>query len=149
MYKVLVVGMTSNPGGMESVVRNYYQNIDKSKIQFDFLCVSQKPIAYEEEFRKNGAVIYRVTARSQNYIKFKIELFKFFRKHASKYQAIWQNECSLTNIDYLYYAKIFGIPKRIIHCHNSDNMGGALRFALHIFHQHMIRYIATDFWSCS
>jgi hypothetical protein len=25
-------------GGVEAVIMNYYRNIDKSKIQFDFLC---------------------------------------------------------------------------------------------------------------
>ena len=36
--KVLVFGMTDNPGGMESCVMNYYRNIDWSDVQFDFLC---------------------------------------------------------------------------------------------------------------
>ena len=38
MYRVLVFGMTENPGGVESVIMNYYRCIDKTKIQFDFLC---------------------------------------------------------------------------------------------------------------
>ena len=40
MKKILVFGMTRVPGGMESVIMNYYRNIDRSKIQFDFLIFS-------------------------------------------------------------------------------------------------------------
>lgn len=36
--RILVFGMTENPGGVESVIMNYYRNIDRTKIQFDFLC---------------------------------------------------------------------------------------------------------------
>ena len=47
MKRVLVFGMTENPGGMESVIMNYYRHIDRSKIQFDFLCNSYEKVAYE------------------------------------------------------------------------------------------------------
>ena len=47
--KILVFGMTPNPGGVESVLINYYRNIDKNKVQFDFLCNSLEKIAYEDE----------------------------------------------------------------------------------------------------
>ena len=49
MYKVLVFGMTENPGGVESFLLNYYRRIDREKIQFDFLCNSYDPVAYEDE----------------------------------------------------------------------------------------------------
>ena len=40
MNKILVFGMTENPGGVESFLMNYYRKIDKTKFQFDFLCNS-------------------------------------------------------------------------------------------------------------
>ena len=43
MKKVLVFGITENPGGVESVIMNYYRNIDRNEIQFDFLCKSWMP----------------------------------------------------------------------------------------------------------
>ena len=51
--KVLVFGMTENPGGIESVIMNYYRHINRDLIQFDFLCNCTK-IAYEEEIRSLG-----------------------------------------------------------------------------------------------
>ena len=36
MYRILHTGMTPNYGGVEAVVMNWYRNIDRNKIQFDF-----------------------------------------------------------------------------------------------------------------
>ena len=37
MKNVLVFGMTENPGGVESVIMNYYRAMDRSRVQLDFL----------------------------------------------------------------------------------------------------------------
>lgn len=148
MKKILVFGITENPGGIESVIMNYYRHIDRKKIQFDFLCNTEK-VSYEKEINALGGKIYRITARSQNKKKFKKDMENFFVKHANEYFAIWVNVCSLANIDYLKYAKKYGISKRIIHAHNSQNMDSFLRGILHRFNRILIGRYATDFWTCS
>ena len=57
--------------------------------------------------------------------------------------------CSLANIDYLKYAKKYGIKHRIIHSHNSQNMDTTLRGILHKINKNRIENYATDFWACS
>ena len=148
MKRVLVFGMTSNPGGIESVIMNYYRKIDKKKLQFDFLCVSKK-IAYEEEIKYLGGKVIKIVSRSENYFKFRKELKHFMKNNASKYDGIWMNVCSLTNIDYLIMAKKYGIKKRIIHCHNSDNDSGKFKLIMHKFNKNRISKYANLFWSCS
>ena len=45
-------------GGVESVVMNYYRNIDRSKIQFDFICDEDSTnIPYDEIEKLGGRVI--------------------------------------------------------------------------------------------
>lgn len=149
MYKVLVFGMTENPGGVESVIMNYYRNIDRTKIQFDFLCNSYEKVAYEDELIALGGKTIHFPARSRNFIQYRKKLTEFFAQHAKEYQAIWVNVCSLANIDYLKMAKKYGIPRRIIHSHNSKNMDGKLRGMLHKRNRRKIERYATDFWSCS
>ena len=127
---------------------NYYRKIDKSKIQFDFLCNS-KIVAYEDEIIKLGGKIYKITARSKNYKKYKEELKKFYEDHAKEYTTIWVNICSLANIDYLKMARRYGIKYRIIHSHNSENMDSKLREILHKINKIFISHYATDFWACS
>ena len=74
MNRILVFGMTENPGGVESVLINYYRNIDRNKIQFDFLCNSYEPVAYEDELISLGARTFHITARSKDILKYKKEL---------------------------------------------------------------------------
>lgn len=147
--KVLVFGMTENPGGVESVIMNYYRNIDLKRVHFDFLCNSYEPIAYEDELTSNGSKCFHFVARSKNPIKYHKELKTFFKKHADEYSAIWVNVCSLANIDYLKLAKKYGISKRIIHSHNSENMDSKLRGKLHEYNKKRLWKYATDFWACS
>ncbi len=148
MYKVLVFGMTENPGGVESFLLNYYRRIDREKIQFDFLCNSYDPVAYEDELLALGGHTFHFPARSKSPKEYRSKLEDFFRKHAKEYQAIWVNVCSLANIDYLKMAKKYGIPKRIIHSHNSQNMDSKLRGMLHKWNKRHIQEYATDFWAC-
>lgn len=149
MIKVLVFGMTENPGGVESVIMNYYRHIDRSRIQFDFLCNSYEKVAYEDELQSLGGHTFHFPARSKNYPGYRRELTRFFREHAGEYAAIWVNICSLANIDYLKLAAKYGIPKRIIHSHNSANMDSRLRGLLHRYNRQQIGKYATDFWACS
>ncbi|MDD6222257.1 MAG: glycosyltransferase family 1 protein [Lachnospiraceae bacterium] len=149
MYKVLVFGMTENPGGVESFLMNYYRTLNKERLTFDFLCNSHQRCAFEEELLQCGSKVFHITARSQNPIRYHRELTQFFRNNSSSYNAIWVNINSLANIDYLKMAKKYGIPRRIIHSHNSRNMDSRLRGLLHEHNKSRIDRYATDFWACS
>ena len=149
MYKVLVFGITENPGGVESFLLNYYRKIDRTKIHFDFLCNTHNKVAYEEELKELGSKVIHIAMRSKNPLEYHKELNEFMEQHASAYQAVWVNVCSLANIDYLKAAKKYGVKKRIIHSHNSQNMDNYGRLLLHMFNRNKIQKYATDFWACS
>lgn len=153
MKKILVFGMTENPGGIESVIINYYRKIDKNKFQFDFL-TNAKQIAYQEEIETLGGKIYNIISKRENYFKYKRDIKNFFEEHSNEYDAIWMNVCNLNNIDYIKYAKKYGIKKRIIHAHNSKNMGESIKlklynYILHSKNKKNIKKYATDYWTCS
>ena len=149
MYNVLVFGMTENPGGVESFLMNYYRRIDLERFHFDFLCNSYDPVAFEDEIHRMGGRTIHFTSRRRNPLRFKRELESFFVNHAGEYQAIWVNVNSLANIDYLKLAVKYGIPKRIIHSHNAQNMDTKLRGMLHEANRSKLGKYATDFWACS
>ena len=149
MKRVLVFGMTENPGGVESFLMNYYRHINREKIQFDFLCNSYEPVAYEDELIEMGGRTFHITSRRKNRALFYKELDELFSAHSEEWSAIWVNVCSLANIDYLKIAKKYGIKKRIIHSHNSENMDNFVRGVLHTANRHTIEKYATDFWACS
>lgn len=149
MFRVLVFGMTENPGGVESYILNYYRFMNRNRIQFDFLCNSYEPVAYEDELVSLGGRMFHITARSKNASRYRKELEEVFKDHASEWDAVYVNVCSLANIDYLKAAKRYGITKRIIHSHNSRNMDGVLRGLLHKWNRGWLGRYATDFWACS
>lgn len=149
MYRVLVFGMTTNVGGIESFIMSYYKRFDRTKVQFDFLCNTHDKVAYEDELRKLNSHIYKISMRSENPFKYNREIRAFFKQHANEYDCIWVNVNSLANIDYLKLAKKYGIKRRIIHSHNSQNMDGKLRELLHFYNKKRITKFATDFWACS
>lgn len=149
MVKILVFGMTENPGGVEAFLMNNFRCMDRDQIQWDFLCNSHDPIAYEDEILAAGSRTFHITARSASIPQYEKELHQFFRQHAKEYDAIWVNVSSLANIDYLICAKRYGIPRRIIHSHNSRNMDSALRGKVHVMNKQIVDRYATDFWACS
>lgn len=146
MKKILIFGMTSSSGGMESVIINYYRRMNK--IKFDFL-TNCDYIAYEDEIKERGSYIYKITARSKNIFRYYKDIISFFKTHAKKYDAIWFNSCSLANIDYLIFAKIYGIKKRIVHCHSSSNLDSFIRGLVHYFNRLLLVFFATDYFTCS
>ena len=147
--RILVFGMTENPGGTESFLMNYYRHMDRDKIQFDFLANTLDNIAYEEELTAYGSRVFHIPPRRQNRSAFYRELDRLFHRHANEWYAIWVNVSSLANIDYLKAAKKYGIKKRIIHSHNSQNMDSKLRACLHLWNRTQVAKYATDFWACS
>ena len=144
--KILVCGLSSNKGGVESVIMNYYKHINKDIIQFDFL-VNEPNIPYAEEIKNMGGNIIILPSR-RHLFKFQTQAKQFFKNHAKEYQAIWQNNCTLSNIAYIKYAKKYGIKKRIMHAHNSKNMGNILTLILHKINKLLLPKYATHFWSC-
>lgn len=148
MVHVLAFGMNENPGGMESFIMSYYRRFDREQVQLDFL-TNCPTIAYEDEIQTLGGRVYKICARSKNLRLYRKQLGAFFEAHAAEYEAIWMNTCSLANIDYLKMAKAYGIPRRIIHSHNSQNMDNPLRGLLHRKNRRVISRYATDFWACS
>ena len=153
MKRVLVIGQSDNPGGVETVIKRYYEAV-KSDIQFD-LMVLTKTCYDEAYYRQNHCRIYFVkSAQFRHPLAYKKEITAFFTKNKGVYDAIWFNGCDLANSGYIMkMAKKSGIEKRIIHAHNSQLIQTGRRkylyyFVHHYWKRHIDRY-ATDFWACS
>ena len=152
MYKVLVHGLTPNLGGLEAFILNYYQYMNHDNIHFDFIC-NDPVIACEEEFKSYGCKVIHLPMKSKEIIQYNKELNNFFENHAKEYDCIWDNALTLSNLDYLKLAKKYGIVRRIIHAHNSQNMftgiNGKIKGALHTLHKYELEKYATDFFAAS
>lgn len=73
MIKVLQVGFTSNLGGIEMLIMNIYRNINREKIQFDFLDDCHG-IYYADEIELLGGKIIKIPTRREDYIQYRKKL---------------------------------------------------------------------------
>lgn len=116
--KILMIGMGSNIGGVESYIINLIRNIDRDKYQFYFLY--RDKIAYEDEVIKLGAELIPINVSRHNPIKY-IKVFnKVFEKY--KFDVVYYNTCDIKSMDAIMFGKRHGVPIRIIHSHSSNNM---------------------------
>lgn len=104
-------------GGVEAVVMNYYRNIDKSKIQFDFICDDDSTnIPYEEIKSLGGRVI--LIPPYQKVFKYQKELIRIFKENNYK---IVHSHINTLSVFPLRAAKKAGVPVRIAHSHSTTN----------------------------
>lgn len=152
MKRILIVGMSENPGGIESFIYQYIKLL-YTDFKFDFLVFSKK-CAYINELEKLGCNIYFLsTPQFRQPIKYRAEINNFFKSKGELYDIVWFNSCDLTRANLLKYAKKHGIKKRIIHSHNSQIMDKNFKknfyLIIHNIRRLVIKNIATDFWACS
>lgn len=154
MYRVLVMGLASTYGGIESVIKNYYDNFDYHKIHLDFICNFPQKMAYEDYFiKKYQSKVFHTIRRGKNPIKYLKQLNWIFNEYADNYDCLWFNTSDLANIDGLKLAKKYRIKRVIIHSHNSKmidlGLKGKIKTVQHEIHKKRIYSYATDFWTCS
>ena len=71
-----------NQGGAETMVMNYYRQIDRTKVQFDFLLHREEIGTYEEEISSMGGIIYRLPALTlKTAWKYRQQVYEFLKNH--------------------------------------------------------------------
>mgnify|MGYP003303524269 CR=1 FL=1 len=132
-------------GGVEAVIMNYYRHIDKSKIQFDFICDSDSTnIPYEEIESMGGRVI--IVPPYQKLFKYQKELKKVFR---DGYYKIVHSHINTLSVFPLRIAKKVGIPVRIAHSHSTTNKKEWKKNLMKQVLRPFSKVYATDFFACS
>lgn len=131
MKRILIIGMASKAGGIESFLINVYRRINRKLIHFDFLTFFPK-CAYEEELTASGSKVYHITRRGENPLKNKMELQDFFKAHKNDYDFIWYHASSSSNIVPIVMAKKYSSAKTIVHCHGTGFESSALARPLHL-----------------
>ena len=132
-------------GGVESVVMNYYRNIDRNKVQFDFLCSeSSTDIPYEEIEKLGGRVF--IVPNYTKVVKYQKELKKIFKENNYK---IVHSHISTMSVFPLRAAKKAGVPIRIAHIHSTTNKKEKKKNLLKQVLRPFSRVYATDYMCCS
>lgn len=123
MIRVLHVVGRMDRAGAETMVMNLYRAIDRTKFQFDFVYFSTDRCDYDEEIEALGGYIYRIAAT--NPIRRLLALYCLLRK------ANWETVHSHTLFSsalHLTAAKLAGIPHRLAHSHNTQDVNSGSLF---------------------
>lgn len=132
-------------GGVEAVIMNYYRHIDRSKIQFDFICDSDSTdIPYEEIEKLGGRVI--LVPPYQKLVKYIKELKRIFKEN--NYKIVHSNINALSVFP-LYAAKKAGVPVRIAHSHSTSNKKEWKKTLIKNILRPFSKKYATDYFACS
>lgn len=147
MIKILHIVPNMNVGGLETFIMNIYRNIDRNKIQFDFIEHYKEESFYDKEIRELGGKIYHFSLRNDNnIIKYIIELNNFYKTH-KEYKII---HCHMSSIGFINFivAKINKIKVRIAHSHNSSTektIKGKIKRLMMLPY----KYVSTINYACS
>lgn len=114
--------------GVAAVIMNYYRNIDRDKVQFDFIYFCENGATYENEINILGGNIYKIDKPSSRSDFYK-EMSSILKKYDNRY-TIFHNHEAYLNIFINKIVKKNNIKWLIVHSHTtlySDKKLNALR----------------------
>lgn len=131
-------------GGIEAVVMNYYRNIDRTKVKFDFYINRNSTFPQREELERDGANIFYLPSYSDvvNYHK---TLYRAFKDKKYKIVHVHLNTMSVFA---LLAAWRTGVPVRICHNHTTAHRGEGMRTVLKYILRPFNKIFATDYFAC-
>ena len=150
--RVLQVGMTRNLGGIETYLIEQFRHLDKSTIDYDFVNITgEYSICYEDEILASGSKIFKVVSRHKNPLLHYWQWFNILLQNKGVYDVIVLNTNSLEYVFPLVLGKVFGIPVRVIHSHNSgfENKQGLARRLLVGINKKLLAWSANLRFACS
>ncbi len=143
--RVLHVVTHMQRGGLESMIMNYYRNIDRDKIQFDFLVHRNYESAYDKEIESLGGKIYHLPVLNPLSLNYRKQLNQFFQQHP-EYKIVHVHQDCLSSV-ILKAAKKNNVPVRIAHSHNA-NQDKNLKYLIKLYYRQFIPKYATDLFAC-
>ena len=145
--RVLQVIGIMNRGGAEAMIMNLYRNVDRKRVQFDFVEHCQEAAAFDDEILSLGGKIYRCPRYTgKNHLAYVKWWKAFLDKHAGEYRIVHGHIGSTASI-YLGIAKHYGLFT-IAHSHGA-NGSLSLKTISYRAISFWTRYIADFFFACS
>lgn len=144
--RILHVFGALNRGGAETMIMNIYRNIDREKVQFDFIMHCSEKCDYTAEIETLGGKIYALPRfKGKNCFAYVKAWNHFFQQHPA-YKIIHGHVRSTAAI-YLSIAKKYGLVT-IAHSHSTSN-GTGFPAVVKNSMQYPVRYIADYLFACS
>jgi glycosyltransferase involved in cell wall biosynthesis len=135
-----------NQGGAETLLMNLYRNVDRTKVQFDFLTCKEG--VFDNEICNFGGKIHRIPYITDvGHLKYVKELNLFFVNN-THYKIIHCHMDKMSGL-VLRSARKAGIPIRISHSHNTRSEGNAAAKLYKWYVGNFIIKYSTHLLACS
>lgn len=118
--RILVHGMQNVRGGIEMYLYNFAKYCEYKEFSLDFLNMQPDEIIYQDELKKLGCDIVKVTPSDKNFKACTNELKKLLNEQ--KYDYIYINLSSYTRFHFIVQMVKPKKTKIIIHCHGMPEM---------------------------
>lgn len=146
MIRVLQCVNDMHRAGLETMLMNYYRNVDRSQIQFDFLTHRPYRSDYDDEIESmGGKMYYAPRLYPQNYPAYFKWMHKFFDEHP-EYTIVHSHIDTMSYVP-LLAAKKGGIPVRIAHSH-STSIDKDFKYALKQYYRLKINSVCNIRLAC-
>lgn len=148
--RILHIIGTMNRGGAETLLLELYRNIDRTKVQFDFLVYNYTDVPGEldEEILSLGGKIYNAKSRFyKNPIGFCLELKAFFKKH-KEYKIIHSHQF-MTSGYIVFIAKKIAKRVTIAHSHAIKSCANFLRAISNFIGKLLVKGYSDYIFGCS
>lgn len=132
-------------GGVESFLMNYYKNIDRTKIQFDFIIDSDSAVVPRKEIESLGGRIIEIPPY-QKIFKYIKELKKVLK--SNNYDIV-HSHINTLSIFPLYCAWSCKVPIRIAHSHSTTNRKEWKKNMLKVILRPFSKVFANNYFACS
>lgn len=109
MQRIAVIAGVLHSGGKRNLIMEYYRHIDRTKVQFDFICDSDSNGIPEEEIRSLGGRVYKV-APYKDIIPHLKETYKILKENQYEVMHAFDNTLNLFP---MFLGCIAGVKVRI------------------------------------
>ena len=146
MVRILQCVNNMHRAGIETMLMNYYRNIDRTQLQFDFLTHRPFRSDFDDEIESMGGKIYYAPRLvPQNYPAYFAYMKRFFAEHP-EYQIVHSHIDAMSYLP-LLAAKKANVPVRIAHSHNTA-IDLDYKYLLKQFFRKNICKVATNYLAC-
>lgn len=119
MVKILIINTVKfKMNGISSVIKNYYQYMDKENCHFDFLTGEIPNDDYQTFFQNNGLMCY--VFKRKNIVEYMRNIMKLCRRE--KYDIVHVHGNSATMFIELFASMLGGVKIRIAHSHTTFSL---------------------------
>lgn len=140
-----IVGIVAG-GGVEAVIMNYYEHIDRNQVQFDFVVHKDSPVDITEKVQLLGGKVYKVTPYTKNVIAFMADIYHIIKQH--HYDIVHSNMNTISAFS-LFAAWAAGAKTRILHNHSTSVPSETKRNIMKIILRPFAKLFANQYWACS